>query len=221
MKNIAGYVKSFVKIKLLYFYWKYRNFTEGLKVFNYNLSPNTKLGKKTMVRSGTEVGNISLGDYSYISGPRSYVEEAIIGKFCSIARQVVMGVSGHNYEWVTTSPIITSKEYGFVKNDVNEPQKTMPIIGNDVWIGINAIIMRGVVIGDGAVIAAGSVVTSDVKPYSIVGGMPARHIRYRFTEEQIKKLLEIRWWDWEESKIKENSNLFYNIDAFILKHSNL
>ena len=179
------------------------------------------LGKKTMVRSGTEVGNISLGDYSYISGPRSYVEDAIIGKFCSIARQVVIGVSGHNYEWVTTSPIITSKEYGFVKNDVSEPQKTMPIIGNDVWIGMNAIIMRGVVIGDGAVIAAGSVVTSDVKPYSIVGGMPARHIRYRFTEEQIKILLEIRWWDWEESKIKENLNLFYNIDAFILKHSNL
>lgn len=221
MTNIVSYVKSFIKIKLLYFYWKYRNFTEGLKVFNYNLSPSTKLGKKTMVRSGTEVGNISLGDYSYISGPRSYVEEAIIGKFCSIARQVVIGVSGHNYEWVTTSPIITSKEYGFVENDVSEPQKTIPIIGNDVWIGMNAIIMRGIVIGDGAVIAAGSVVTSDVKPYSIVGGMPARHIRYRFTEEQIKKLLEIRWWDWEESKIKENLNLFYNIDAFILKHSNL
>lgn len=203
---------------MLYFYWRYRNINEGLKIYNYSLSPRTILGKKTMVRKGTEIGEISLDDYSYISGPRSYVEQAKIGKYCSIARQVVIGVSGHNYEWVTTSPIITSKEYGFIKNNVAEPQKDMPIIGNDVWIGMNAIIMRGVTIGDGAVIAAGSVVTVDVLPYSIVGGVPAKHIRDRFTEEQICKMLKIKWWDWEENKIKENISLFYNIEEFISKH---
>lgn len=221
MINFVSYIKGLIIKILLYFYWKYRNFTEGLKIYNYSLSPRTKLGKKVMVRSGTEIGNISLDDYSYISGPRSYVEEAKIGKFCSIARQVVIGVSGHNYEWVTTSPIITSKEFGFVKNDRGEPQKMMPIIGNDVWVGMNAIIMRGVKIGDGAVIAAGSIVTSNVEPYSIVAGIPSKHIRFRFTEAQIEKLLEIKWWDWDESKIKENSNLFYDIESFLLKHDKI
>lgn len=218
MINIVSYSKKIAKKIVLYFYWKYRNFSEDLKIYNYSLSPRTKLGKKVMVRSGTEIGIVSLGDYSYISGPRSYVEEAKIGKFCSIARQVIIGVSGHNYDWVTTSPIITSKEFGFVKNDICEPQKNMPIIGNDVWVGMNAVIMRGVIVGDGAVIAAGSIVTSNVKPYSIVGGMPAKHIRFRFTEVQIQKLLEIKWWDWEESKIKANSDLFYDIEAFIFQH---
>lgn len=203
---------------VLYIYWTCRNFTEGLKINNYNLSPKIILGKKTMIRSETEIGNISLGDFSYISGPRSYVEEAKIGKYCSIARQVVIGVSGHNYEWVTTSPIITSNKYGFIKNDVPEPQKSIPIIENDVWIGMNAIIMRGVTIGNGAVVAAGSVVTSNIQPYSIVGGVPAKHLRFRFSEEQIQKLLEIKWWDWQESKIKENLDLFYDIEAFIAKH---
>jgi acetyltransferase-like isoleucine patch superfamily enzyme len=218
MINFFNHIKTSIKIKLMFFYWKYRNFDEGLKIFDSNLSPTTKLGKKTMVRSGNEVGNISLGDYSYISGPRSYVEEAVIGKFCSIARQVIIGVSGHNYEWVTTSPIITSNEYGFIKDNVLEPQKGMPVIGNDVWIGLNAIIMRGVVIGDGAVVAAGSIVTKDVDSYSIVAGTPAKHIRYRFSVDQRQKLLDIKWWEWEEIKIKENVDLFYDIDAFISKH---
>ena len=95
----------------------------------------------------------------------------------------------------------------------------MPIIGNDVWIGLNVIIMRGVVIGDGAVVAAGSIVTSNVEPYSIVAGIPAKHIRFRFSDYQIRKLKEIKWWDWEENKIKENVELFYSIDAFIIRHS--
>lgn len=212
-------IVQIVKLKMLNFYWRYRNFNEGLKIYNYKLSPRTQLGVKTMVRGETEIGNITLGDYSYISGPRSYVEEAKIGKFCSIARQVVIGVSSHNYEWVTTSPIIVSSEYGFIPNDNKEPQKNMPIIGNDVWIGLNAIIMRGVVIGDGAVIAAGAIVTTDVKPYSIVGGIPAKHLKYRFSEKQIQSLLKIKWWDWDKERIKANAHLFYNIEDFITKNT--
>lgn len=210
-------IEIFLKIKLLFFYWKFRNHNEGLKIYNYQLSPRTLLGKKTMVRKGVEVFKLSLGDYSYLSGP-GLVEEAKIGKFCSIARNVIIGVRGHNYEWVTTSPIITSKEYGFLEQDINQPQKEMPIIGNDVWIGMNSIIMRGVEIGDGSIIAAGSVVTSDVLPYSIVGGVPAKHIRYRFKEEQIEKLLKIKWWDWEDHIIKENLHLFYDLERFLQIH---
>lgn len=220
MLNIYRFLKILFIRVILFLYWNYRNLTQGLKIYNYRLSPSSKLGKKVMVRGGTEVGLISLGDYSYISGPGSYVEEAEIGKFCSIARQVIIGVSGHNYEWVTTSPIITSTEFKFIEIAMSEPQKEKPIIGNDVWIGLNSIIMRGVVIGDGAVVAAGSVVTSDIKPYSIVGGTPAKHLKYRFTEEQIAKMLEIQWWNWDEKKIKRNAHLFYDIDQFIFKHSN-
>ena len=79
--------------------------------------------------------------------------------------------------------------------------------------------MRGVKIGDGAVVAAGSVVTCDVEPYSIVGGIPAKHIRFRFNNDIINSLLKIGWWNWSEEKIKNNVHLFYDIDNFIKEHS--
>jgi acetyltransferase-like isoleucine patch superfamily enzyme len=204
---------------ILPLYWFCRNIKNKTNNKNYSLSPKLKLGKYSMIRKGSEVYNVLLGDYSYISGPNSYVEDAIIGKYCSIARNVIIGVSGHNYEWVTTSPIITSKSYGFINENVLEPQKEIPVIGNDVWVGLNVVIMRGVVIGDGAVIAAGSVVTKNVEPYSITAGIPAKHIKYRFNIDQISNLIAIKWWDWNDDKIKNNSELFYDIDEFIEKHN--
>ena len=87
-------------------------------------------------------------------------------------------------------------------------------IGHDVWIGANALILPEVTIGDGAVIAAGAVVTRDVPPYAIVGGVPARVIRYRFSPEMIDAFLEIKWWDWPLEKIKENFDLFYHPELF-------
>jgi virginiamycin A acetyltransferase len=204
---------------ILPFYWFCRNIKNSTNNKNYSLSPKLKLGKHSMIRNGSEVYNVNLGDYSYISGPNSYVEDAIIGKYCSIARNVIIGVSGHNYEWVTTSPVITSKSYGIIKENVPEPQKEIPVIGNDVWVGLNVVIMRGVVIGDGAVIAAGSVVTKNVEPYSITAGIPAKHIKYRFNIDQISNLIAIKWWDWNDDKIKNNSELFYDIDEFIEKHN--
>ena len=213
-------LRKFAARIVLPIYWFYRNIREDLNIQIHTLSPRVKLGKKTMIRRDNEVYGINLGDYSYISGPRSFIQDAHIGKYCSIARQVIIGVSDHNYNWVTTSPILTSKSYGFIADDVMEPQKPPPIIGNDVWIGMNTMIMRGVTIGDGSVIAAGSVVTKDIEPYSIVAGIPARHIKYRFSEDQIQELLKIQWWNWDEKKIKENAHLFYDIDKFIAFHSN-
>lgn len=208
----------FFKKWALHIYWTYRNLRYGSKVFDKSLSPRSKIGKGVMIRGGGEISYVEIGDYSYISGPRSYVEEVRIGKYCSIARQVVIGVSGHNYEWVSTSPILTSPNYKMIKDPVLEPQRSCPIIGNDVWIGMNTIVMRGVKIGDGAVIAAGSVVTSDIPPYTIAGGVPAKHIKFRFKEEQIEEMLKIKWWDWDESKIRENIEMFYDIDKFIEFH---
>lgn len=211
--------KRFIKKVHLYFYWKKRNKIEGIEILNYSLSPNLKLGKKVMIRNKTEVGKVFLDDYSYLSGPYSFIEEAKIGKFCSIARNVTIGVSGHNMNWVTTSLILVNKKYDFIKTNIKSPQKPAPIIGNDVWIGMNSIVMRGVVIGDGAIVAAGSIVTKDVEPYSIVAGSPARIVKYRFSKDIIYKLLQIRWWEWSEEKIKENLHLMYDVDSFVVAHS--
>ena len=197
-------------------FWWFLNKKYNMQVEEYGTSFAFRGGKCSIIRKRAEVGSaVELGDYSYISGPRSYVEDAQIGKYCSIARQTTIGVSGHNYEWVTTSPVIVSTHYGFVEKNCMEPQRERPVIGNDVWIGMNATIMRGVKIGDGAIVAAGAVVTKDVAPYSIVGGNPAKHIKYRFSEEVIGKLLEIKWWDWDEEKIRENSAIFYDTENFV------
>lgn len=210
---------SIIRKIFLFFYWNYRNFKDDTRIFNYNVSHRLKIGKKTMIRKGTEIrGNVELGDYSYISGPNTYVKDAIIGKHCSIARNVIIGVAGHNYNWVTTGAIIVSQDYKFIKSEAKVLQKDTPIIGNDVWIGMNSMIMRGVKIGDGAVIAAGSIVTKDVEAYSIVGGIPAKHIKYRFTTKQIQTLLKIQWWNWSDENIKMHIDSFYDIETFINEH---
>tara|TARA_B110001450_G_C17637054_1_gene487630 strand:- start:490 stop:1143 length:654 start_codon:yes stop_codon:yes gene_type:complete len=199
---------------ILRVYWTYKNFKNNSHVYNYNLSIKTKIGKKVRVDKGTEIHKLELGDYSSISGP-SYIEDAIIGKYCSIARNTVIAPSSHNYEWVSTSHLLTLKDFGFINEDILSSQADPVIIGNDVWIGINAIVLRGIKIGDGAVVAAGAVVTKDVAPYSIVGGVPAKHIKFRYSKNQIKHLLNIMWWEWDKKKLKKNISLFYDIEKFI------
>lgn len=147
-------------------------------------------------------------------------KDLIVGKFCSIASNVKILLGGnHRSDWVTTYPfghVHQNVFHGF--NGEGHPKsKGDVIIGNDVWIGMNTTIMSGVTVGDGAIIACDSHVVKDVKPYSMVGGNPATFIKYRFTEEQIEKLLKIRWWDWEDEKINQYTPLLCNtnIDAFI------
>lgn len=147
----------------------------------------------------------------------------IIGNFCSIANcQIYLG-GNHRTDWVTTYPFGHIHQHKFNKfNGTGHPQtKGNVIVGNDVWIGGNSVIMSGITIGHGAVIANNSHVVKDVPPYSIVGGNPARVIKYRFTPEQIEKLLEIQWWHWDDDKINDNLQLLCqeNIDAFITAHT--
>jgi acetyltransferase-like isoleucine patch superfamily enzyme len=142
------------------------------------------------------------------------------GNFCSIADNVNIYLGGnHNSDWVTTYPFGHINQHIFSNfNGVGHPvTKGDIIIGNDVWIAANVTIMSGVTIGDGAIIANNSHVVKNVEPYSIVGGNPAKFIRYRFTEEQIEKLLEIKWWNWEDEKINKFTPLLCNsnIDNFI------
>ena len=131
-------------------------------------------------------------------------DKLIIGKFCMIASDVTFIMNGANHlsRSFTSYPFaIFGRDWSSAMEGKTYPDKGNTIIGNDVWIGYDATILAGVKVGDGAIIAAKSVVSRDVAPYSIVGGNPAREIRKRFSDEKIKDLLEIRWWDWPIEKI--------------------
>jgi acetyltransferase-like isoleucine patch superfamily enzyme len=154
-----------------------------------------------------------VGAYTYISA-NTDVENAEIGKFCSISDHCRIGMGGHNTNQISTSPIFTEANNGtkfqWTSKDVNSAPLKKAVIGNDVLIGSHALILGGVSIGDGAVVAAGAVVAKDVPPYAIVGGVPAKVIKYRFSQEFINKLMELQWWNWQEKILKTNIELFQN-----------
>lgn len=134
-------------------------------------------------------------------------DKLIIGKFCMIASDVTFIMNGANHltDVITTYPFaIFGNAWANAMEGKNYPSKGNIVVGNDVWIGYNATIMAGVTIGDGAIIGTNSVVTKDVEPYAIVGGNPAKLIKKRFSDDEIKDLLEIKWWDWEIEKITRN-----------------
>lgn len=175
------------------------------------------------IKNNVESKNIIVGDYSYYSGyyhdkkfedicvrylhpDREDVDKLIIGKFCSIASGAVFlmaGNQGHRKDWISTYPFYYLDEFKDTNAKDGIKFSGDTVIGNDVWIGTEAIIMSGVKIGDGAIIGSRAIVTKDVQPYTIVGGNPAKVIKRRFTDEEIKMLLEIRWWNWDLEKIKE------------------
>jgi virginiamycin A acetyltransferase len=149
----------------------------------------------------------------------SKAETISIGSFCSFACNVTILLGGnHRTDWVTTYPF--SKIIPDVNIEGHPSTKGTVVIGNDVWIGTGALILSGVTIGDGAVIAARSVVATNVEPYSIVAGNPAKEIKKRFSQKNIDDLMKIKWWNWEIGKIKENMPLLLSnkIDEFITKN---
>ena len=158
----------------------------------------------------SRISNVSIGNYSYI-GRGSILHNTTIGKYCSISDFCVIGLPGHELNTISSSPLFSRVHNGtkssWVKKDI--PQVPVSVkIGNDVWIGYRAIIPVNVTIGDGAVIAAGAVVTKDVPPYAIVGGVPAKVIKYRFSPEVIERLLELRYWELPDEEVKKNLDLF-------------
>ncbi len=183
----------------------------GATVQFSELRGNVFIGTRSLINKVLFDGHITVGSNTTINGPGtefySIQHPITVGNFCSIARGTAIQEHNHDIECITTYFIkhrVFEEPYG-----IDAVSKGPVTIGNDVWIGTQCVILTGVTIGDGAVIAANSVVTSDIPPYAIVGGTPAKVIKYRFSEEVIAKLLELKWWNWSIEKIKSNYPLFH------------
>lgn len=179
--------------------------------------------------------NIIVGRYSYYSGwyhghgfddcarylmTEPGVDRLIIGDFCSIgsgAAFIMAGNQGHRNDWASSFPFFYMPEVPHFAGAVDAFQKAGDtVIGNDVWIGSEAIIMPGVKVGDGAVIGTRALVTRDVEPYAIIGGNPARVIRKRFDDDSIAMLLEMKWWDWDDARLGQAMPLLCSGDIAAL-----
>lgn len=172
-------------------------FKRLIRIFTFKKGIYGKLGKSNKFSWNVFVSEgASLGSYNYI-GPYTMINNAIVGNYCSIAPGVKLGQAEHSKDFYTTSQLI-SKD--LIHHSLNK-EKT--IIGNDVWLGANVVVLQGVKIGDGAIIGANAVVTKDIPDYAIAVGVPAQIIDYRFSDVQIKELKKTNWFkkDLKRAKI--------------------
>lgn len=168
-----------------------------------SITSDSQIGIKSHIYQKCIINHSQIGNYTYISR-NSFIQHCKIGNYCSISHEVVAGLGNHPLNLFSTSPLFY-KKHNASKIQVIEQDSDFveyqPIeIGNDVWIGARVVIMDGIKIGNGAVIAAGAIVTKDVPAYAIVGGVPARIIRYRVTEERIQQLERSQWWNYPPDK---------------------
>lgn len=189
------------------------------------LYPRTGDTQTIYLKNAITDPSVQVGDYTmyndFVQDPRDFQknnvlyhypvnhDRLVIGKFCSVAcgAKFLFNSANHAMGSLSTYPFpLFFEEWGLEKARVAEAwdNKGDIVIGNDVWIGYEAVILAGVTVGDGAVIGTRAVVTKDVPPYTIVGGVPARPIRRRFPEETIGELLRLRWWDWPPERIAQN-----------------
>lgn len=211
-----------------------KDILNSLKRARLNSRKHIEIGSETKCRFASINRYVRVGRYCNISGGEidsySYLGDNVefpqtkIGKFCSIAAHAKLAAGNHPLKFISTSPYLYSNiSWSFTNKKLfkgefyytDATKRYLCEIGNDVWIGTNALIVcgsRAIHIGDGAVIAAGAVVTKDIPPYAIVAGCPAKIIRFRFDDDKIKRLLELKWWDKDSSWIKRNVQKFCSID---------
>lgn len=204
------FVKCFLAYKC-----KVQNYRLKLK-FGYNsYATNTKFGYANFIKNNVSINNSNLGDYTYVSDGTK-IQYTTIGKFCSIGRECQLGLGKHPSNFVSTHPIFYSSSAYMTFSEKKYYEEFENIsIGNDVWIGSRVIVLDGINISDGAVVAAGALVTKDVPPYAIVGGVPAKVIKYRFEKAIIDKLLEVKWWNKDIKFLKNNFFIFHSIDDYL------
>lgn len=148
-----------------------------------------------------------------------YPDNIQIGSFCSIGRNVRLGAGEHPTNYLSSSPFTYLNDLGYINKTTYKQEKKEIVIGNDVWIGDNVFVKCGITIGDGAIIGAGAIVTRDIPAYAIAVGIPAKVIKYRFSNETIKELLRIKWWDLPDNIIQEIP--FENIENAIKYLNNI
>lgn len=177
------------------------------------------------ISHGTYIPKSYLGIYSYV-GANCILPNARIGRYSSIGNNVKVIAAMHPISWVSTSPVFYSNKRKFTLseeelfNDILSVDGKSVLIGNDVWIGDNVLLRGGIKIGDGAIVAMGAVVTNDVPSYSIVGGVPAKIIKYRFSEADIQWLKKVRWWEMDPVILKTFQKELIDINSFKNKYDN-
>ncbi|SHJ61279.1 CatB-related O-acetyltransferase [Pseudozobellia thermophila] len=175
-----------------------RRFPKAIIDKGATFTSDVTIGEGSHVLSGCTVNHSCIGFYTYI-GRNSLLQNVTVGNYCSIAHEVNMGLGRHPIDLMTTSPLFYRKQNTFRRTLVDKDldfEEYAPInLGHDVWVGARALIMDGVTVGTGAIVAAGAVVTKDVPPYAIVGGVPAKIIKYRFPEVERERLLKSEWWN--------------------------
>lgn len=218
-------MKLFKKLEMKMRAFSYRIFHRKDQM----VSIKAKIGDDVLLEGGNSIGENAFLEHTYM-GYGSYVGDHVditgckIGRFCCIAPDVKRIKGTHPVHFVSMHPAFFSPNHpckvSFVKeqkfNDYRfADDKFNIVIGNDVWIGTGAVLIDGITIGDGAVIMAGAVVTKDVPAYAMVGGVPAKVIKYRFSEEVIRKLMEFKWWNKDINWIKENADKFDDVNTTI------
>lgn len=199
---VLNYLKSFIRNFRRQRQWKQKKIMVASNV----LCSRCQMEEYVNIAHHAELKDCRIGKRTSI-GRYATIHNAEIGRYCSVSWNVTVGAMSHPLESVSTNAFTYRKKFGLCEKDEFLSHEKV-VIKNDVWIGCNVVIMPGVTIGDGAVIGAGAVVLKDVQPYEVVAGVPAKRIRFRFSEDTISRLENIKWWDWSDKEIKKNISLF-------------
>ncbi|WP_448699637.1 CatB-related O-acetyltransferase [Mucilaginibacter sp. AW1-3] len=217
MNPLFDYFK-WIKCKV---YYQLRNWGKHLRISYKTIVSGTVFGRYNWLGRYSQIYNCNFGDFSYC-GDNCSISNANIGKFCSIGPNVRIAPGKHpSSTHISTHPATFNNQPNFLKSFIGrDTYKSFEevTIGNDVWIGANCLIVDGVSIGHGSIIAANSVVNKNVGDYELVGGVPAKLIKKRFKDEDIDNLLKIKWWDKGDEWIQRNIEQFSSVEEFIDEH---
>ncbi len=193
--------------KLMWLLYRRKFYAKNIEGFwahwNTYATPDCEFASYNKIYQGSILGKVKLGRFTYLTN--SKIGCSKIGAFCSIGPNTIIGLGKHPTNLLSTHPAFYSKNktsgMTFALKD-KFPENSEILIGNDVWIGANVLVRDDIIIGDGAIVAAGAVVTKNIQPYAIVGGVPAKLMRYRFTDDVIQELLEWKWWNLPTNVLK-------------------